>query len=555
MDQKAREEAAAVARINKTPPPEDEECSDDHAVPTHEDGGFLVGDANDWADQRPEDMDLDPNIDQLDLRALLSPQVSSDAEGSIFQPPIEELDSVYNSEDNSLTFSITKQTCQLPSTPRPTNDTTSTTSTLSNKRSRPVTSKGKEKAGATEFRDIGRPEGPKKPPTEKERCGIQIAKLRRQIAANQKPGTAVGAAAGDGGSNQSVDTQHAAWMDMNFAAPPYTPVTLTSRTDPQPLWALSDEEIEGLSDSAVMTPRPKAHTPATSTSHGVHMNAAVIEGDKVVTGPAKKGRAPRTQVDAEISHALLAVPEWAHASLVSVVVPCLIKFYGARNNPWDVDGKSKTDFKNLLDALLHHVHPERQHDISCSDKIWRYTCQALSTWKAGFAKAVDRMVRAATKGAAPAEITHWVFSALAKGGEVIHSVPNVLDHTQARGAMQSKYVVELLTYHLEAAEGAIIETGPPVSALALASVATGTFVANKDKFCENIYGLDTVRAQNGSVAGVLKHGHCLNTLIAVAMSELPSYKEAETQQAQQLEDDGDAYDAVDPSSSPAHDLF
>ncbi len=99
------------------------------------------------------------------------------------------------------------------------------------------------------------------------------------------------------------------------------------------------------------------------------------------------------------------------------------------------------------------------------------------------------MVRAATKGAAPAEIAHWVSSALAKGGEAIHSVPNVLvsvrkscvptqthprasqDHTQARGAMQSKYVVELLTYHLEAAEGAIIETGPPVGALALAAVA------------------------------------------------------------------------------------
>ncbi len=99
---------------------------------------------------------------------------------------------------------------------------------------------------------------------------------------------------------------------------------------------------------------------------------AVIEGDKVVTGPAKKGRAPRTQVDAEISRALVAVPEWARASLVSVVVPCLIKFYGARDNPWDVDGKSKTDFKNLLDALLRRVHPERQHDISRSDKIWRY---------------------------------------------------------------------------------------------------------------------------------------------------------------------------------------
>ncbi len=79
-----------------------------------------MGDANDQADQRPEDMDLDPNVDQLDLRALLSPQVSSDAEGSIFQPPIEEPDSAYNSEDDSLTFSITKQTCRLPSTPRPT---------------------------------------------------------------------------------------------------------------------------------------------------------------------------------------------------------------------------------------------------------------------------------------------------------------------------------------------------------------------------------------------------------------------------------------------------
>ncbi len=84
---------------------------------------------------------------------------------------------------------------------------------------------------------------------------------------------------------------------------------------------------------------------------------------------------------------------------------------------------------------------------------------------------------------------------------------------------------------------------------------TGSFVASKDKFSELVYGDATVRARNGSVAGLLKHCHRLDTLVAVAMSELPSFKYAEEQQAQQAADDEDAYDAVDPSSSPAQDFY
>ncbi len=81
-------------------------------------------------------------------------------------------------------------------------------------------------------------------------------------------------------------------------------------------------------------------------------------------------------------------------------------------------------------------------------------------------------------------ISIWASNALAKGGEATYSHPNTLvifnpdsllydalmlrdiqNHKAARGAVQSPYIVQLLTVHFEAAEGAILDVGYPVGAL------------------------------------------------------------------------------------------
>lgn len=102
------------------------------------------------------------------------------------------------------------------------------------------------------------------------------------------------------------------------------------------------------------------------------------------------------------------------------------------------------------------------------------------------------MLKQATNKQAPADIARWAINARTKGGEALYSQPNVIvscdtsdlfmvvrntqlhcvkDHTQARGALQSPYIVQLMTYHFESIEGAVIDAGPPVGALSLAVVA------------------------------------------------------------------------------------
>lgn len=97
----------------------------------------------------------------------------------------------------------------------------------------------------------------------------------------------------------------------------------------------------------------------------------LIVGDQASL-PPKKTRASKKPVDAVISRALLALPEWVQDTVISVVIPSIVKFYGARDFPWDLGGKSNTDYANILNAILRHLHPDRQHDLRPSDKLWRF---------------------------------------------------------------------------------------------------------------------------------------------------------------------------------------
>ncbi|TFK91070.1 hypothetical protein K466DRAFT_583148 [Polyporus arcularius HHB13444] len=171
-----------------------------------------------------------------------------------------------------------------------------------------------------------------------------------------------------------------------------------------------------------------------------------------------------------------------------------------------------------------------------------------------------RIVQVAAKAhGSPVAISIWASNALAKGGEATYSHPNTLDHKAARGAVQSPYIVQLLTVHYEAAEGAILDVGYPVGALSMAAVAirrafqtmtTGTFVAPSDDFSEDNYGTATKKVREGSVQGLLDHKHRFDALIATAMSQVASYKADQAEGASRTELDEDAYNAVDPPTSP-----
>ncbi|KAI1790863.1 hypothetical protein LXA43DRAFT_1095079 [Ganoderma leucocontextum] len=265
--------------------------------------------------------------------------------------------------------------------------------------------------------------------------------------------------------------------------------------------ALSDEEIGGFEDDDVTVLRQAVVTcpkPMPNSKVAI-VPMAMIEGDEVVSASAKKPRAPRSQVSQTVSHAFFALDKWVQETVLVKIVPSLIELYGATENPWSLDDKSRLEFGTKLNGLLNKLHPNRApHDTKAGDKIWRFTRQQVYDWRSNFGKLTIKTVKAEVKRRADQHgkpfAAAWVANALAKGGEATYSMPN-LDHPkEARGALQTTYHIRLLTYHYEEADGSIVKTGYPIGALSLAVVAirrafractTGVYVPIKMEFSEN----------------------------------------------------------------------
>ncbi|KAI0348874.1 hypothetical protein OH77DRAFT_1515137 [Trametes cingulata] len=197
----------------------------------------------------------------------------------------------------------------------------------------------------------------------------------------------------------------------------------------------------------------------------------------------------------------------------------------------------------------------------------------------GFQKTAIKLVAAArnarvAQGDTHTEIALWVSDALAKGGAATYAYPNVQVHAsysvggvllslaqspdQARGALQSSYIVKLLAYHLHASEGAVLRESYPVSALALSVVAlrrafkmfkTGVFVEMDEEFGEKTVGQATAQARKGTVQKLCAHHGRVTALIEKAWLHVP--EDEQVTAAKAVEDhDMDAFEAFDPSSSP-----
>ncbi len=81
-------------------------------------------------------------------------------------------------------------------------------------------------------------------------------------------------------------------------------------------------------------------------------------------------------------------------------------------------------------------------------------------------------------------------------------------------------------------------------------MTTGTFIAPSDEFSEDKYGLATKKVRAGSVQGLLDNNHRFDILVATAVSQVPSFKAAQAGVASRADEDDDAYNAVDPPTSP-----
>ncbi|TFK84560.1 hypothetical protein K466DRAFT_601891 [Polyporus arcularius HHB13444] len=362
----------------------------------------------------------------------------------------------------------------------------------------------------------------------------------------------------------ALDDSQDAWLQETFSFIPdqhgASPLRQRQLDTPLP-----EEVIGGFSDADVASRPPASRKstdlvfrgPAKNNMVGVVANS-VIEGDAVVS-PSKKSRAPKKRLTGALSRAFEALPSWIQDTMISVIIPSLIKFYGAQDNPWSNDGENHK-FRTVLKALLRKLHPGREDELQRGDAVWKFARQGLSDWRSRIMKTAIRIVQLAAKArGSTVAISMWASNALAKGGEATYSQPNTKDPRAARGASQSPYLVQLLAVHYEAAEGAVLDVGYPVGALSMATVAirrafqtmaTGTFIASSDEFSEDNYGVATKKVREGAVQGLLDHTHRFDVLVATAMSQVPSYKASQAEAASRVEEDDDAYNAVDPPTSP-----
>ncbi|KAI0706395.1 hypothetical protein C8Q76DRAFT_696673 [Earliella scabrosa] len=351
---------------------------------------------------------------------------------------------------------------------------------------------------------------------------------------------------------------------IDDARSPIIPHASSSKAPPR--YVIPEEEIQGINDDDIdisrnaVLARSRAQSRTTKNPMIGIASSVVIDGDEAA-GPSRPPRASRAPVPDELSRAFNALPKWIQPTILSVIVPSLIKYYGSRDDPWDLDGTSTDVFKSVLNRVLLKVHPDYPHQVDRGEKIWRFARQGVYNWRSAFGRLAIQIVRTAAKKVGnPEMIAIWAQNALAKGGESTYSEPNTVVPESARGSMRSKYIVQLLAFHLEECEGSILGTGYPVGAVSLAAVAirrafgsykTGSYKAPTVKFSEENYAIATQKARRGAVAGLLLKPSRMEGLVADATEYMPTFKAAQAQLAQGDEDDDDAYGAVDPNTSPA----
>ncbi len=106
------------------------------------------------------------------------------------------------------------------------------------------------------------------------------------------------------------------------------------------------------------------------------MPDAEIAGDEVVdvTKPEKKKRAPKTPVSLAQSRGFDALPLWIKPTIWKKIIPSLIKFYGARDNPWDLDDVTNDLYLVTLQSLVNKLHAQATCTLTRSHKIYVYVC-------------------------------------------------------------------------------------------------------------------------------------------------------------------------------------
>ncbi|KAI0757758.1 hypothetical protein C8Q80DRAFT_1265618 [Daedaleopsis nitida] len=246
------------------------------------------------------------------------------------------------------------------------------------------------------------------------------------------------------------------------------------------------------------------------------------------------------------------LPAWSKPRIKTAVVPSILNYLGAQDNPWSLETLKYLSFQELLQHFVDVVFPERQYQVERRDIIYRWSQHQVYEWHCGFQKAANLAIRSSKKERQEDPTLHpqlrttqaieiWLCEAIQRGGAAMFGRPNTATPELARDQLQSKFVLKAVAFHLAAIKGSVLpdEDGQedPVGAIALAAAAveraflwyTGDHHKGvpQSPFSKDTAGALTGKWRETSVQDMQDKPHRLARLLSAATKMVKPAKEEE----------------------------
>ncbi|KAI9056388.1 hypothetical protein FKP32DRAFT_1607920 [Trametes sanguinea] len=192
--------------------------------------------------------------------------------------------------------------------------------------------------------------------------------------------------------------------------------------------------------------------------------------------PRQARRAP-TDVPEHQSRSVSNIPDVLKPLIYSKIIPTVLDYYGAKEDPWAIcqSGRKGTELVELCQDIISEVCPRFSFDVSKADVVYKVIRQHIYEWRNNFANMAVEAINDAImvqfgSRPSPSAANDWVRAAIMDSGEAFWAHPHP-DPAQARGKMQSPYILKSFATHLIATSGSVRDYGYPGGALALAAAA------------------------------------------------------------------------------------
>ncbi|KDQ62229.1 hypothetical protein JAAARDRAFT_189575 [Jaapia argillacea MUCL 33604] len=293
----------------------------------------------------------------------------------------------------------------------------------------------------------------------------------------------------------------------------------------------SIEEIAGLRDEDVTIKRENIMKVGSGSRKQI---VEVIVKEEAKPKPTRKAKTP---VPPSKSLAISALPMDIQTVFYSQLCLTLIKFYGAEEDPFDLDHREEL-FLKVLKRVLGMIFPGKHIDVARSGgpdnrRINAICRQALSEWHQSFHtnanKSVRRRITDCTR--TMEEIETLIADALEDDREAF--LGDVDPEDLAR-AWCSRYILETMASHMQFTKGSLLPKNSvlPLGALALSIVAvqcaftmyeSGTFVPT-DEFSDKNVGDLTREYTTKHLRGLIEKLSRFKGLLAKVATYAPGTK-------------------------------